>query len=442
MKNYLVFHAGTNGKVKMTEATRVACHTHRKTKEVFQKHGNEDIDKSKTKDNIDFEIVGYEGLTPDEVMKERLENEYRGKRKLRSDAVVYREVICNPSSEMFANKTIDEQRQLMSDFYDDALPWFQEEFGEKNVIGASAHFDESSPHLHLSVMPMTNDGRMSQKDFFKGPADLKRQHREFRGHMIDNGWDFERENKYAEFHDVPLENYKENAEELELVRMKNNKTVDEIKVLSEDKDVQAEAFNLALQQYEATDEYSVLGLLLEEIEEKKRKAEEKERKAEEMEQRAERKERLAEGKDLKATEKLELASQMLVLASNEHNRNKLEKPTLKELQEVLQTETDRKYSVYTLKNEAKTPVLVDLSGDKPIKVSESDLIRDLSYTVQENDRLELDLEGSAPISYVLGHYLSKEPKTAKKAHLDGLETITKVHIEIAAEMEAEKSVSL
>ena len=39
---------------------------------------------------------------------------------------------------------------------------------------------------------MTPDGRLSRKELFKGPRDLKRQHRELRDHVATAGYDVER----------------------------------------------------------------------------------------------------------------------------------------------------------------------------------------------------------------------------------------------------------
>ena len=38
--------------------------------------------------------------------------------------------------------------------------WFG---GDANVIGAAIHRDESKPHLHLDIVPITEDGKLSAK---------------------------------------------------------------------------------------------------------------------------------------------------------------------------------------------------------------------------------------------------------------------------------------
>lgn len=72
-----------------------------------------------------------------------------------------------------------------------SLDWACDEFGQQNVVGFSVHLDEYNPQLQVLVTPVTDDGRLAQKDFFKNPADLKHQHRELRKRMEAAGYDVE-----------------------------------------------------------------------------------------------------------------------------------------------------------------------------------------------------------------------------------------------------------
>lgn len=71
-----------------------------------------------------------------------------------------------------------------------AMAWVCEELGHQNV-DFSLHLDEYSPRLQVLVTPVTKDARLSQKDFFPGPWDLARQHKELREHMDAAGYDVE-----------------------------------------------------------------------------------------------------------------------------------------------------------------------------------------------------------------------------------------------------------
>ena len=44
-----------------------------------------------------------------------------------------------------------------------------ERYGEENIIAAVVHNDETTPHMHLNLMPVTKDGRLCSKQLFDKP---------------------------------------------------------------------------------------------------------------------------------------------------------------------------------------------------------------------------------------------------------------------------------
>ena len=42
-------------------------------------------------------------------------------------------------------------------------------YGEENIIAAIVHNDETTPHMHLNLMPVTKDGRLCSKQLFDKP---------------------------------------------------------------------------------------------------------------------------------------------------------------------------------------------------------------------------------------------------------------------------------
>ena len=45
--------------------------------------------------------------------------------------------------------------------------FFADKYGEDNVVDVRWHFDQTTPHLHLTVVPLTKDGRLAAKEVFK-----------------------------------------------------------------------------------------------------------------------------------------------------------------------------------------------------------------------------------------------------------------------------------
>lgn len=116
-------------------------------------------------------------------------------RKLRTDAVVMRPLILQLDPEWFAEHNPDWQDHGLNaeaeKYIGAQLHWAEAEFGQENLPGYSVHIDETSPQLQLLFTPVTEDRRLSQKDFFKGPRDLNRQHDEYRHALADAGYEVE-----------------------------------------------------------------------------------------------------------------------------------------------------------------------------------------------------------------------------------------------------------
>lgn len=115
------------------------------------------------------------------------------KNKLRIDAVVMRPIVLQLDPAWFEEhnptwRTAGLNNQARK-HVSAQLTWARREFGHENLVAYSLHLDETNPQLQLLVTPVTSDGRLSQKDFFKGPSDLRRQHKESREALAASGYD-------------------------------------------------------------------------------------------------------------------------------------------------------------------------------------------------------------------------------------------------------------
>lgn len=104
--------------------------------------------------------------------------------KFRHDAVRVLEYIVTATPEFF-DENSDAQAAL---YFESAVDWFQGEFGTQNVVSAVVHRDESSPHMHVLVVPLNEEtGRLSAKKMFGGKGVLHRRQSSFANHMADFG---------------------------------------------------------------------------------------------------------------------------------------------------------------------------------------------------------------------------------------------------------------
>lgn len=204
-------------KVKMGDVNGLLNHNARdvdKENGIEIAHSNPDIDSARTEENetfyYDYEEKGFNLCTDKKQITAALQKRLSAvKKPLRKDAVVLRPLLLQLDPAYYKehpDEDVDESMDAM-------LEWAYNTFGKDNLIATSIHNDETNPHMHVLFCPVTDDGRLSQKDWFTNPAALKRMHQDFRQYMADKGYDIDmnnrKPNKYASR--LSVEDYKEFA---------------------------------------------------------------------------------------------------------------------------------------------------------------------------------------------------------------------------------------
>lgn len=93
--------------------------------------------------------------------------------KTRSNSVVALDAIYTASGEFFKGKSNEECNQ----YFQDCLEFHQRKFG--HVISAVIHYDETTPHMHILSVPLTQDGRLSAREIVGNRTNLSRMQTEF-----------------------------------------------------------------------------------------------------------------------------------------------------------------------------------------------------------------------------------------------------------------------
>ena len=126
---------------------------------------NPQIDRARTKDN--YRLVSSYG-TYTEFINNRLRELNLSPRK---DAVVMNSFVVG-SGKTFFDKLSKMQRYI---FFENCAKFFAGRYGEENIISAVVHLDETTPHMHLNLMPITSNGRLCSKQLFDKPQLQKLQ---------------------------------------------------------------------------------------------------------------------------------------------------------------------------------------------------------------------------------------------------------------------------
>lgn len=105
--------------------------------------------------------------------------------KARSNSVLALDTIYTASPQFFQERTNAENDK----FFQDCLKFHNEHFG--HIISAVVHYDETTPHLHIISVPLTQDGRLSARDVIGNKAKMSKTQDAF-FEQVGKGYGLER----------------------------------------------------------------------------------------------------------------------------------------------------------------------------------------------------------------------------------------------------------
>ncbi len=166
-------------KYKGPEISNIEAHNER-TKEEYA--SNPDIDKSRS--HLNFHL-----LEPDRKYRAEAERQIKDAGcRTRSDSVRLVEALVTATPEFFKGKKKSEVKA----YFQEALDFIREHQDQKTIISAVVHMDEKTPHMHLSFVPLTADGRLCAKEIVGNKKKLTQWQDRFWEHMVKKYPDLER----------------------------------------------------------------------------------------------------------------------------------------------------------------------------------------------------------------------------------------------------------
>ncbi|EJB9143115.1 plasmid recombination protein [Salmonella enterica] len=103
--------------------------------------------------------------------------------KRRKDAVLAVEYVMTASQEWWKSASQEQQAA----FFEKAHKWLANKYGADRIVTASIHRDETSPHMTAFVVPLTQDGRLSAKEFIGNKAQMTYDQTTFAAAVADLG---------------------------------------------------------------------------------------------------------------------------------------------------------------------------------------------------------------------------------------------------------------
>lgn len=130
----------------------------------------DNADEKKSKLNV------YQGASDFASLMGRMEKRFLEHNiEPRKDAVQAVEFVLSASPEFWQGKTQQEIQQWANA----NIAFFANKFNKQNLLSYALHQDETNPHIHLILTPITSDGRLSCKDLLGGKAKLSKLQTEY-----------------------------------------------------------------------------------------------------------------------------------------------------------------------------------------------------------------------------------------------------------------------
>ena len=166
-------------KYKGPEIGHIESHNER-TKDEYA--SNPDIDKSRS-------CLNFHLLEPERKYRAEAERQIKDAGcRTRSDSVRVVEALVTATPEFFKGKKKDKIKA----YFQEALDFIREHQDPKTIISTVVHMDEKTPHMHLSFVPLTEDGRLCAKEIVGNKKKLTQWQDRFWEHMVKKYPDLER----------------------------------------------------------------------------------------------------------------------------------------------------------------------------------------------------------------------------------------------------------
>lgn len=170
-------------KIKGNGVTGMQIHNQR------EKESDTNTDIKKDQSHLNYDLENENEIDYHEKINSMIEERVdQSQRKVRKDAVKVASFMVTSDKEFFDGIGPREEKR----FFETAHKFIGDRYGKENVAYAMVHKDEKTPHMHLGLVPITEDGRLSAKDFFGKKQQLHSLQDDFHSHMKENGFDLER----------------------------------------------------------------------------------------------------------------------------------------------------------------------------------------------------------------------------------------------------------
>ena len=117
------------------------------------------VDKSRTYLNKELIIFPEGIINRTQAIQHRIDNANLSRKISKNQVRAIRILLSGSNDEM--NSLFNQNK--IDQWSDDNIKWLKETFGEENIVSAVIHLDESTPHIHATLVPIVSSERKKKK---------------------------------------------------------------------------------------------------------------------------------------------------------------------------------------------------------------------------------------------------------------------------------------
>lgn len=171
---------------------------------------NEDIDPERS--DLNYDVLHDQKVDYKKMIDREIEKRYTGKRAVRKDAVKLCSFMITSDKPFFDKLSPEDEKR----FFEKSVEFLQNRYGKENIVYASVHKDEKTPHMHVGMVPITNEGKLSAKEFFGQRSELQSLQTDFHNHVKELGFDLERGEKGSDRKHIETQKFKKQTLEQDI----------------------------------------------------------------------------------------------------------------------------------------------------------------------------------------------------------------------------------
>ncbi len=225
-----------NENYKMGQLSLIYRHNERKN----TNYSNKEINKNSSIKNYSIKSINTSYQKAFNILKEK----YNLKGQIKKVSNIMCELIITSDKDFFEKIGPEETKRYFQTAYNFIANY--QNLGEKFIVSAKVHMDESTPHMHLVFVPVvhTKDkngneiNKIACSEFWKGRESYRILQDNFYKCVIENGFDLERGNTKENTH-IPIETLKKvtNYENIKY-EIENNEKTDKLDITKNELETQ------------------------------------------------------------------------------------------------------------------------------------------------------------------------------------------------------------